>query len=156
MTETTISPASLLKVHQDAVDLIDVPEFGFAAVTATGAPGPVPVTMTLKCSAASTRTRAGPADVPSWPRAARSMPSSRSAASGGSASSTGPAKVISGTGDTSAHSCRIRCRRPSVGIRFSRPKIACRSRRMASSRSDMEALYPPAHLGLGGHGQHAL
>jgi hypothetical protein len=39
MTETTISFASLLKVRRGAVDLIDVPEFGFAVVTGTGAPG---------------------------------------------------------------------------------------------------------------------
>ena len=39
MTETTISFESLLKVRRGAVDFVDVPEFGFAAVTGSGAPG---------------------------------------------------------------------------------------------------------------------
>ena len=39
MTETTISSASLLKVRKGAVDIVDVPEFGFAVVTGSGAPG---------------------------------------------------------------------------------------------------------------------
>lgn len=39
MTETAISFESLLKVRRGAVDFVDVPEFGFAAVTGSGAPG---------------------------------------------------------------------------------------------------------------------
>jgi hypothetical protein len=38
MTETTISFESLLKVRRGAVDFVDVPEFGFAAVTGIGGP----------------------------------------------------------------------------------------------------------------------
>ncbi len=38
MTETTISFGSLLKVRRGAVDFVDVPEFGFAVVTGSGAP----------------------------------------------------------------------------------------------------------------------
>jgi hypothetical protein len=38
MTETTISFESLVRVSKGAVDFVDVPEFGFAAVTGSGAP----------------------------------------------------------------------------------------------------------------------
>jgi hypothetical protein len=39
MTTLTISFESLLKVRKGAVDMVDVPEFGFAVVTGSGAPG---------------------------------------------------------------------------------------------------------------------
>ena len=39
MTVPVISFESLLKVRKGAVDVIDVPEFGFAVVTGSGAPG---------------------------------------------------------------------------------------------------------------------
>jgi hypothetical protein len=39
MTETVISFESLLKVRKGAVDIVDIPEFGFAAVTGGGSPG---------------------------------------------------------------------------------------------------------------------
>ena len=39
MTETTISLESLLKVRRGAVDFVDVPRLGFAAVTGSGGPG---------------------------------------------------------------------------------------------------------------------
>lgn len=39
MTQTAISFESLLKVRKGAVDIVDVPEFGFAAVIGGGPPG---------------------------------------------------------------------------------------------------------------------
>ena len=39
MTVTATSYESLLKVRKGAVDIVDVPEFGFVAVTGTGEPG---------------------------------------------------------------------------------------------------------------------
>ncbi len=39
MTETTVSFDSLLKVRKGTVDIVDVPEYGFAVVTGSGAPG---------------------------------------------------------------------------------------------------------------------
>ena len=39
MTATAISFESLLKIRKGAVDVIDVPEFGFAVVAGRGAPG---------------------------------------------------------------------------------------------------------------------
>ena len=39
MTAIATSYESLLKVRKGAVDIVDVPEFGFAAVTGTGEPG---------------------------------------------------------------------------------------------------------------------
>jgi hypothetical protein len=39
MTEITIGFESLLKVRKGAVDIVDVPDFGFAVVTGSGAPG---------------------------------------------------------------------------------------------------------------------
>jgi hypothetical protein len=39
MTATAISFESLLKIRKGAVDIIDVPEFGFAVVAGRGAPG---------------------------------------------------------------------------------------------------------------------
>jgi hypothetical protein len=48
MTETTISFESLLKVRKGAVDFVDVPEFGFAAVTGRGAPGGSEFTQALQ------------------------------------------------------------------------------------------------------------
>ncbi len=39
MTAIATSYESLLKVRKGAVDIVDVPEFGFVAVTGTGAPG---------------------------------------------------------------------------------------------------------------------
>ena len=39
MTAIAISYESLLKVRKGAVDIVDVPEFGFVAVTGTGEPG---------------------------------------------------------------------------------------------------------------------
>jgi hypothetical protein len=38
MTETLISFESLIKIRKGAVDIVDVPEFGFAVVTGEGAP----------------------------------------------------------------------------------------------------------------------
>jgi hypothetical protein len=39
MTAVATSYESLLKVRKGAVDIVDVPEFGFVAVTGTGEPG---------------------------------------------------------------------------------------------------------------------
>ena len=39
MTAIATSYESLLKVRKGAVDIVDVPEFGFVAVTGTGEPG---------------------------------------------------------------------------------------------------------------------
>jgi hypothetical protein len=39
MTVIATSYESLLKVRKGAVDIVDVPEFGFVAVTGTGEPG---------------------------------------------------------------------------------------------------------------------
>ena len=39
MTATAISFESLLKIRKGAVDVVDVPEFGFAVVAGRGAPG---------------------------------------------------------------------------------------------------------------------
>jgi ferredoxin len=39
MTETTIGFESLLKARKGAVDIVDVPEYGFAVVSGSGAPG---------------------------------------------------------------------------------------------------------------------
>ena len=39
MAAIATSYESLLKVHKGAVDIVDVPEFGFVAVTGTGEPG---------------------------------------------------------------------------------------------------------------------
>ena len=39
MTAIAASYESLLKVRKGAVDIVDVPEFGFVAVTGTGEPG---------------------------------------------------------------------------------------------------------------------
>jgi hypothetical protein len=38
MSETATSFESLIKVGKGAVELVDVPEFGFAVVTGSGAP----------------------------------------------------------------------------------------------------------------------
>lgn len=48
MTETAISFESLLKVRKGGVDIVDVPEFGFAVVTGTGAPGGTEFTEALQ------------------------------------------------------------------------------------------------------------
>jgi len=39
MSAIAVSYESLLKVRKGAVDIVDVPEFGFVAVTGTGEPG---------------------------------------------------------------------------------------------------------------------
>jgi hypothetical protein len=44
MTAIATSYESLLKVRKGAVDIVDVPEFGFVAVTGTGEPGGVEFT----------------------------------------------------------------------------------------------------------------
>ena len=38
MIETAVSAESLLKVRKGAVDIVDVPEFGFVTVTGSGRP----------------------------------------------------------------------------------------------------------------------
>jgi hypothetical protein len=48
MTETTISFESLLKVRKGAVDFVDVPTLGFAAVIGSGAPGGSEFTQALQ------------------------------------------------------------------------------------------------------------
>jgi hypothetical protein len=48
MTETVISFGSLLKIGKGAVEFVDVPEFGFAVVTGTGAPGGTEFTEALQ------------------------------------------------------------------------------------------------------------
>jgi hypothetical protein len=48
MSETVISFGSLLKAGQGAVEFVDVPEFGFAVVTGTGAPGGTEFTQALQ------------------------------------------------------------------------------------------------------------
>ena len=48
MGEAVISFGSLLKVGKGAVELVDVPEFGFAVVTGTGAPGGTEFTQALQ------------------------------------------------------------------------------------------------------------
>jgi hypothetical protein len=48
MTVTAISFESLLKVRVGAVDIVDVPEFGFAVVTGGGAPGGPEFTQALQ------------------------------------------------------------------------------------------------------------
>lgn len=48
MTEPAISSESLLKVRKGAVEFVDVPEFGFAVVTGTGAPGGAEFTQALQ------------------------------------------------------------------------------------------------------------
>jgi hypothetical protein len=48
MTDVAISPGSLLKVRKGAVDIVDVPEFGFATVTGSGAPGGTEFTEALQ------------------------------------------------------------------------------------------------------------
>ena len=48
MTETAISFESLLKIRKGAVDIVDVPEFGFAVVSGGGAPGGPEFTQALQ------------------------------------------------------------------------------------------------------------
>lgn len=48
MTETVISFESLLKAGKGAAEFVDVPEFGFAMVTGTGAPGGTEFTQALQ------------------------------------------------------------------------------------------------------------
>ncbi len=48
MSETAISFESLLKVLKGGVEFVDVPEFGFAVVTGTGAPGGTEFTQALQ------------------------------------------------------------------------------------------------------------
>ncbi len=48
MTVTAISFESLLKIRKGAVDIIDVPEFGFAVVAGKGAPGGTEFTEALQ------------------------------------------------------------------------------------------------------------
>ena len=48
MTETVISFESLLKAGKSAAEFVDVPEFGFAVVTGTGAPGGTEFTEALQ------------------------------------------------------------------------------------------------------------
>lgn len=48
MTETAISFESLLKVRKGTVEFADVPEFGFAVVTGSGAPGGAEFTQAIQ------------------------------------------------------------------------------------------------------------
>jgi hypothetical protein len=48
MTETAISFESLLKAGKGAVEFVEVPEFGYAVVTGTGAPGGAEFTQALQ------------------------------------------------------------------------------------------------------------
>ncbi len=48
MTAIATSYESLLKIRKGAVDIVDVPEFGFAAVTGTGEPGGAEFTAALQ------------------------------------------------------------------------------------------------------------
>ena len=48
MSATTVSFGSLLKASQGTVEFVDVPEFGFAVVTGSGAPGDTEFTQALQ------------------------------------------------------------------------------------------------------------
>ncbi|HLJ99215.1 MAG TPA: hypothetical protein VKU39_04835 [Streptosporangiaceae bacterium] len=63
MVTTTIATSyeSLLKLRKGAVDIVDVPEFGFVAVTGTGEPGGPEFTEAVQATARTSGSRSSPA-----------------------------------------------------------------------------------------------
>ena len=80
MTAIATSYESLLKVRKGAVGIVDVPEFGFVAVTGTGEPGGAEFTEAVQ---ALYTTRPSRTSSPRWRGARSPWPTAIAAAGGG-------------------------------------------------------------------------